>query len=56
MPDLEGASLRVALRRLHKMGLRVRLQGGGRVTATLPAETGMPVAAGDTIVVVGGGR
>ncbi|MYI66118.1 MAG: PASTA domain-containing protein, partial [Gemmatimonadetes bacterium] len=52
VPDLEGASLRVALRRLHKMGLRVRLEGGGTVIATIPEE-GMPVVAGDTIVVVG---
>lgn len=55
VPDLEGASARVALRRLHKMGLRVRLEGGGTVTATYPA-AGMPVVAGDTIVVVGRGR
>lgn len=55
VPDLEGASLRVALRRLHKMGLRVRLEGSGRVTETVPAE-GMPVVAGDTIVVLGQGR
>ncbi len=55
VPELEGASLRVALRRLHKMGLRVRLDGNGSVTATFPAG-GMPVAAGDTIVVVGRGR
>ena len=55
VPGLEGASLRVALRRLHKMGLRVRLEGSGTVTATFPEE-GMPVAAGDTIVVVGRGR
>ena len=55
VPDLEGASLRVALRRLHKMGLRVRLEGSGTVMATFP-EVGMAVAAGDTIVVVGRGR
>ena len=55
VPDLEGASLRVALRRLHKMGVRVRLEGSGTVTETRPG-VGMPVAAGDTIVVVGRGR
>lgn len=55
LPDLEGASLRVALRRLHKMGLRVRLEGSGTVMETVPGK-GMPVAAGDTIVVVGRGR
>lgn len=56
VPELEGASLRVALRRLHKMGLRIQLQGGGPVLATMPA-AGQPVAAGDTILVMGqGGR
>lgn len=55
VPVLEGASLRVALRRLHKMGLRIRLQGSGSVLATQPA-AGMPVVAGDTILVLGQGR
>ena len=55
VPDLEGASLRVALRRLHKMGLRVRLDGGGTVAATVP-EIGAAISAGDTIRVVGRGR
>lgn len=51
VPALEGASVRVALRRLHKMGLRVRLEGGGTVHATLPGAGGR-VAAGDTVRVV----
>ncbi len=55
VPDLEGASLRVALRRLHKMGLRVRLEGGGAVAGTIPGG-GAAIAAGDTIRVVGRGR
>lgn len=55
VPELEGASLRVALRRLHKMGLRIELRGSGTVSATVPA-AGLPIAAGDTIVVMGGGR
>lgn len=55
VPALEGASLRVALRRLHKMGLRVRLEGSGTVAATFPS-AGMQVAAGDTVVVTGQGR
>ena len=55
VPQLEGASLRVALRRLHKMGLRIRMQGGGTVLATEPG-AGQPIAAGDTIVVMGQGR
>lgn len=55
VPQLEGASLRVALRRLHKMGLRITLQGSGTVVATVP-DAGEPIAAGDTIVVMGQGR
>ena len=51
VPVLEGASVRVALRRLHKMGLRVRLEGGGAVYATVPG-AGDAIAAGDTIRVV----
>ena len=54
VPGLRGASIRIALRRLHKMGLRVRLEGGGSVLATVPAE-GAAVAAGDTIRVLGQG-
>ena len=54
VPELEGASLRVALRRLHKMGVRVRLDGSGTVTATRPG-AGEPIAAGDTILVTGRG-
>ena len=54
VPDLEGAPLRVALRRLHKMGLRVRLEGGGTVAETQP-EVGAAISAGDTIHVVGRG-
>ncbi len=53
LPDLEGVPMRVALRRLHKMGLRVRAEGGGRVAAVFPGE-GVEVAAGDTVRVVGG--
>ena len=51
VPVLEGASIRVALRRLHKLGLRVRLEGGGVVRATVP-EAGAVIAAGDTIRVL----
>ncbi len=54
VPDLEGASVRVALRRLHKLGLRVRLEGGGTVAATIP-EFGAAISTGDTIRVVGRG-
>lgn len=51
VPLLEGVSVRVALRRLHKLGLRVRLEGGGVVRATVPG-AGMLVAAGDTVRVL----
>ena len=55
VPPLEGASIRVALRRLHKMGLRVQLEGSGAVMGTIPEE-GLSVAPGDTIIVLGRGR
>ena len=54
VPDLQGASLRVALRRLHKMGLRVRLEGGETVVATVP-RGGEAITTGDTIRVLGRG-
>ena len=52
VPDLGGEPIRVALRRLHKMGLRARLEGGGSVLATDPA-AGAGIAAGDTVRVLG---
>ena len=52
VPALEGASVRVALRRLHEMGLRVRLEGSGSVAETAPA-AGASVWAGDTVRVRG---
>lgn len=52
VPLLVGASARVALRRLHKMGLRVRMEGSGAVQGTVP-EAGASVWAGDTIQVRG---
>lgn len=48
VPVLDGVSMRTALRRLHKLGLRVRPEGGGSVRATVPA-AGTEVAVGDTI-------
>ena len=51
IPVLDGASVRVALRRLHKMGLRVLLEGAGTVRATVPG-AGDGVAAGDTVRVL----
>ncbi len=52
LPDLGGAPIRVALRRLHRMGLRVWLDGGGSVLMTVPA-AGTGVAPGDTVRVLG---
>lgn len=54
VPRLVGSSMRVALRRLHKLGLRVSLEGNGAVSATVP-EAGVPVLQGDTVRVLGAG-
>lgn len=54
VPRLDGASMRVAVRRLHKMGLRVRLEGSGAVAEVVPGP-GAAVLAGDTVRVRGGG-
>ncbi len=51
IPVLDGASVRVAVRRLHKMGLRVLIEGTGTVRATVPG-AGDGVAAGDTVRVL----
>ncbi len=55
VPDLAGMPLRDAARRLHALGVHVRVRGTGFVTATRPA-AGEPVARGDTLVIVGEGR
>lgn len=55
VPDVTGLPLRDAARRLHALGVRVRVQGSGRVRSTRPA-AGEPVARGDTLVIVGEGR
>ena len=52
VPDLNGAPIRVAIRRLHRMGLRVWLDGGGAVLMTVPP-AGTGVAVGDTVRVLG---
>lgn len=54
VPRLDGASMRVAVRRLHKMGLRVRLEGSGVVAEVVPG-AGAAVLAGDTVRVRGRG-
>jgi cell division protein FtsI (penicillin-binding protein 3) len=53
VPAVEGLPLRDAVRRLHSLGLRVRLQGGGTVEWTRPG-AGAPLAPGDTVLIVGG--
>ncbi|HEX2077578.1 MAG TPA: penicillin-binding protein [Longimicrobium sp.] len=55
VPELTGMPLRDAARRLHALGVHVRLRGTGFVTATRPA-AGEPIARGDTLVIVGEGR
>ncbi len=54
VPRLRDTPIRVALRRLHKMGLRVRLEGSGTVLETVPPG-GSAIRAGDTIQVRGRG-
>lgn len=55
VPDVSGLPLRDAARRLHALGVNVRVRGSGQVTSTRPA-AGEPVARGDTMVIVGEGR
>ena len=55
IPRLRGTPIRVAVRRLHELGLRVRLDGGGAVRETRPA-SGSVLSKGDTVWVVGRGR
>ena len=55
VPDVGGLPLRDAARRMHALGVSVRLRGTGTVRATHPA-AGEPVARGDTLLIVGEGR
>jgi cell division protein FtsI (penicillin-binding protein 3) len=55
VPPVEGLSLRVAVRRLHASGFRVRIEGGGKVVATIPAE-GSVVREGALVRLLGGAR
>ncbi|HEV3051126.1 MAG TPA: penicillin-binding protein [Longimicrobium sp.] len=52
VPDVAGLPLRDAARRLHALGVHVRVRGTGYVTETRPA-AGAPVVRGDTLVIVG---
>lgn len=54
VPDVVGLTVRQAVRRLHKAGLRARLEGRGAfVTAVAPA-VGDSVAAGAVVTLTGG--
>ena len=56
VPDVNGASLRDAVRALHAAGFRVRVEGSGRVERTVPA-IGTSVRIGTEVVVrAGSGR
>ncbi len=49
MPDLEGLPLRAAVSRLHELGLRVELEGTGKVQGQVPVP-GQDVTRGATVV------
>lgn len=55
VPSLEGASLRDAARRLHALGLHVRLRGSGSVRGSSPG-AGTPTVVGDTVLLLGEAR
>lgn len=55
VPDLTGLPMREAVRRAHAAGFGVALRGSGSVIETRPGADA-PAAAGDTLVLVGGGR
>jgi len=48
IPDVAGLPSRVAARRLHALGLRVKRQGSGEIIGTVPA-AGLRALPGDTI-------
>lgn len=53
LPTVEGLPMRAAARRMHALGLSVRLEGSGAAARTVPA-AGAEVSRGDTIRIVGG--
>ncbi|HEU4454628.1 MAG TPA: penicillin-binding transpeptidase domain-containing protein, partial [Longimicrobium sp.] len=53
VPDLSGRTMREAARRLHALGFRVKVRGGGTVRETMPA-AGALLPRGDTLTIVGG--
>ena len=48
IPDVAGLPSRIAVRRLHALGLRVQREGSGEIIGTVPA-AGMRALPGDTI-------
>lgn len=48
IPDVRGLSARAAVRRMHELGLRVRWDGSGPVTRSVP-KAGSTVILGDTV-------
>ncbi len=55
VPDVTGLPARAAVRRMHELGLRVRWEGSGPVTRTLP-EAGSRLSPGDTVSLSSRGR
>ena len=53
VPDVSGLPARVAVRRLHALGFRVRLDGPGAAAGTFPP-SGTRLLPGDTVLVRGG--
>ncbi|NTV13990.1 MAG: PASTA domain-containing protein [Desulfobulbaceae bacterium] len=53
MPDLHGSSLRRALQLLNPYGLKVRIQGVGRVVEQRP-EAGAPITGSDCVLILTG--
>jgi hypothetical protein len=48
LPDMAGLPARTAIRRLHGLGLRVRIEGVGEIVGTVPG-AGTRVLPGDTV-------
>jgi cell division protein FtsI (penicillin-binding protein 3) len=55
VPELGGRSMRDGARRLHALGLSVRLKGSGLAVGTQPA-AGATLARGDTVTLIGGSQ
>jgi hypothetical protein len=51
LPDVAGLPARIAVRRLHGLGFRVRHEGAGPIEGTFPA-AGTRLQPGDTVILV----